>query len=526
VKMRTSTLKRIHSSACLVLLALFFLGLLVQRARAEGAPIANVSRPLNNVPGVIRDTIAKQPKPQQEAAKQEIQDEVDALQSGLNTLLAKTPRTPELVKQIGDASDALTVKKGALEIASGSADKASQASQESWVNTNEPFFLMCGDRLWTPTRDSSEWQTELQNIQTNLITVGHSVGLITLNDKPVGTGFVVGERYVITNKHVARILAGPANSGQDWVIKGKVSVIFDREYPLGTEGGGCIKSYSEHTYVVNGIAWTSPDIPMDKCRSDEDLPDGCNDVALLLTSTDGNYPAAPQIVARKESEYRGNMVLAVIGYPGPPRDMPHVIQEQFFRAPDTKVAQFGYKRLSAGDSLNLPIVDDIAFWHGVNTNGGSSGSPILDTKTGEIVGLHMAGIDRNGDTPGQNLGVTASIVIRDLQDAGVLSPPMITAATTPSGCLVGSWPEVATNGQSSAFFWMFTESYGVDGSDVLHVARNDGFVSGDFRPDQTTNKWSGQLKWGNNELWTDVQLFPSTDCKQVRTNQIWSYRRI
>ena len=81
-------------------------------------------------------------------------------------------------------------------------------------------------------------------------------------------------------------------------------------------------------------------------------------------------------------------------------------------------------------------------------------------------------------------------------------------------CMAGQWHEQIDN----PFRWIFDVR-----GDKLKIWRTDGFVSGHFG--RKSGSWQGDLKWGNGEVWRNVSLTPSTDCDEIRTNQIWWFRR-
>jgi hypothetical protein len=92
-------------------------------------------------------------------------------------------------------------------------------------------------------------------------------------------------------------------------------------------------------------------------------------------------------------------------------------------------------------------------------------------------------------------------------------PDPKSASIFPS-CLNGIWEEQYQNPAS----WSFV----VDG-DSLRLQRNDGFVSGVFA--KVGDQYTGDLHWGNGEVWKNVVLIPNPDCSEVRTNQTWWYHR-
>lgn len=82
-------------------------------------------------------------------------------------------------------------------------------------------------------------------------------------------------------------------------------------------------------------------------------------------------------------------------------------------------------------------------------------------------------------------------------------------------CYGGTWREDQDNGLR----WRFEV---VD--ETLRIERTDRWVTGSFTGDMHRG-WTGNLTWGNGDVWKHVRLFPAENCTTIRTNQAWSYRR-
>ena len=121
------------------------------------------------------------------------------------------------------------------------------------------------------------------------------------------------------------------------------------------------------------------------------------------------------------------MLVAVLGYPGPPRDMTVTEQIDFFSGPSTKAPQFVFKRLSGGFVGDEVVTVDGKFVHKANTAGGNSGSPIFDLEDGSVVGIHVEGQDRFDDVLGYNRGLTGERVRALLVRAGLASQALCEA---------------------------------------------------------------------------------------------------
>jgi V8-like Glu-specific endopeptidase len=146
-----------------------------------------------------------------------------------------------------------------------------------------------------------------------------------------------------------------------------------------------------------------------------------DDLAILLTSSDENFPPKIEFGGRKPQDYASKMRVAVISYPGDPKDMTPWEKSEFFRTPITKTPQFGYKRLSGGNTGAEAVTPNGLFKHYANTAGGSSGSPVFDLKDATPVGLHVGGHPRfpKTDILGRNEALTSERVIKLLTDSGL-----------------------------------------------------------------------------------------------------------
>ena len=349
-----------------------------------------------------REAVNRQTVDDRQKLVSDLTSQIAKLKEELNSEIAKRPRNTDRIKQINDS---LAVKQQAYDLASGDSDKGSPAAAESYTNTSNPYFLMCGHSYWAP-KDTLKWSDKLKKTGQRLNTIGRSVGLIYLDDRPIGTGFVVQPGYIMTNKHVLEALAYP--NGTNWTFRGKVATIrFDREFDIG-QANGCDTPNPQRTYRITLVYETAKGSK----RGD--------DLAILLTGTDDSYPPKLSFSKREPVAYFANMTVAVIGYPGVPRDMTVLEQEEFFSTPTSRVPRFFYKRISGGYTGENQVTEDGVFTHLANTSGGNSGSPIIDLSDGTVVGVHVWGYDRFLDEMGYNLGIVSNKAIAFLVDSGLL----------------------------------------------------------------------------------------------------------
>ncbi|MGK5078908.1 trypsin-like serine peptidase [Janthinobacterium sp. HLX7-2] len=367
------------------------------------APVTEL-RPSDIPPVALSKTLMRLSDQQRSTVSVLMQDDIARLTMQLAELLAKDAKTPTDLEVIDELNKTLTVKRQARDFTLGNPTVVSNAAAESFTNTSNPFFLICGNTLWT-RNDPLRWVDMVTPQRNALIEAGKSVGLLSVKDRPAGTAFVVGKSHVITNMHVVQIIADFDEKARLWRVKPDVKIKFNAEYPLGA-AGNCPVDPVPTTYFVNGVFAVPP-------KDDKD------DVAILLTSTDAQFPKPLKVHKRDPKQYAGNMVVAIIGYPGPPSDMTPSEQIQFFSTPDKETPQFVYKRLSEGFSGDDAVTSEGFFVHKANTAGGNSGSPIFDLKNGEVVGIHVAGRDRFNSVMGYNLGLVGERVANLIQKAGL-----------------------------------------------------------------------------------------------------------
>ena len=201
-----------------------------------------------------------------------------------------------------------------------------------------------------------------------------------------GTGFVVGDGLVMTNRHVAQLFAGGVGRGRLRFLPGQTAG-FDprREQPDEPDGP---------TYTVSELVLIHP----------------YWDMALLRV--DGLRVAPLRLAV---DDVAGQRRVAVVGYPGFDARNDPEIQHRVFRG------RYNLKRLAPGYFGGRRSVISFgrtvsAALHDSSTLGGCSGAAILDVATGHVLGLHFGGVylDRNFAVPAAELAWDPRVV-----DAGV-----------------------------------------------------------------------------------------------------------
>ncbi len=200
------------------------------------------------------------------------------------------------------------------------------------------------------------------------------VGKPSAEDYSFGTGFLVTDRHVMTNRHVHGMYG---------------HYMMDEADPGGIE------------FIAEKDKDASDFVPFN-CEPPLLLPGFDIAIYTLARPVKNRKPIRLKSIAIERLEARD---IIVIGYPDT-----HTPDDEDIKAVVEENAIFAVKRISQGqifrhstdtdtlfgvetsvdinkrDRFNMP-----AICHNASTLGGNSGSPLLDLKTGELVGVHFAG---------------------------------------------------------------------------------------------------------------------------------------
>ena len=192
------------------------------------------------------------------------------------------------------------------------------------------------------------WST----FRTRIKPLLYSVGRVNLTEgtKHIGTGFVVGDGVLATNRHVLDDLT----FGTGLLAAGRAQVAFQRETSSSDT--------AEHTVEIIGVIRVHRTF----------------DMALLAIPKTGR-PA----VTLDDSDAADGSRVAVIGYPAKDEVRNPVFTAAIFGN------KFGVKRAALGEVLDGTAVPSL--FHDCSTLGGNSGSPVFSLETGNVVGIHRSG---------------------------------------------------------------------------------------------------------------------------------------
>lgn len=212
------------------------------------------------------------------------------------------------------------------------------------------------------------WRLRLEPFRTTLQRVLPSVGRIEIKRLPedvhVGTGWLVAEDIVATNRHVAEFFS--RGSGRTAVLS---------KDPFGQPVPAQIDFREEHArqdvaeHAITEILWI------------EEFDDRLPDMALLKLRRNGELP--PPIEFSTSLPTVGEATITVVGYPAWDYRNDAAIMQRLFGD------IYGVKRLAPGFISGSS--EGFIFEHDCTTLGGNSGSVVLDASTGKAIGLHFAG---------------------------------------------------------------------------------------------------------------------------------------
>jgi hypothetical protein len=178
-----------------------------------------------------------------------------------------------------------------------------------------------------------------------------SIGRIEGNkNQHVGTGFVVGNGLIATNRHVLAVLT----SGADVLNAGTARIVFKQEVGV-----------TNPPEEVAGIAEVVNVHPK-------------RDIAILRATTGQRPPLEFADALPGEGE-----AIATVGFPGKDENNNPLFLTSVFDG------KFGVKSAALGEVLDGTEDPDI--FHDCSTTQGNSGSPVFAVPSGKVAGIHRSG---------------------------------------------------------------------------------------------------------------------------------------
>lgn len=203
--------------------------------------------------------------------------------------------------------------------------------------------------------------------QTSVKPHLYSIGRIDLAPKEgVGTGFLVSDGVLVTNKHVLDMLS----KGTRVLEKGQAVVRFKFEDGIPE---------TDKPANITGVIAVHSDL----------------DIALLKVDKQKFTQTRQPLTLDTAPVQKGTQIVAV-GYPFDDSKRNPLFIGALFKG------KFGVKRAAPGEVSNT---GSQTIYHDCSTLGGNSGSPLFSMKTARVVGLHRTGyfLYRNEAVDGASL---------------------------------------------------------------------------------------------------------------------------
>jgi S1-C subfamily serine protease len=252
-----------------------------------------------------------------------------------------------------------------------------------------PALLIQNNKFEEPK--TNFWKTLLEPYRVTIEKAITSVGRIEVINHPnyqwIGTGWLVAEDIIVTNRHVA----------QEFAYQERGKFVFqknpftERAIRVEIDFREEVRIDEEEEFEIESVLYI---------EGQEGL-----DIAFLKVKSNNAASRSIILLADKLPEIESEVV--VIGYPAQDSQRnplePAKLKEIFG-------AIYDVKRLQPG-KVKSAIVDNPIFTHDCSTLGGNSGSVVLDYKTGKAVGLHFGGKFKEANY------AVSSIVIKQRLDA-------------------------------------------------------------------------------------------------------------
>jgi hypothetical protein len=283
---------------------------------------------------------------------------------------------------------------------------------ETIVSHERPVLFVTNDRLDTEQvtiygAEARELVDRMKNADAWLQSIMPLVGRIDVSNFPgeyVGTGWFVANDIVVTNRHVASLIA--ENDGRRFVFKQGVgnrritsSVNTTHEFEDTNSDASRIFAVKEVLYI----------------ERDSDP----HDIAFLKVkrTVDGN---TKPFITVASTDIGPEKRVCVIGYPA--RASRRVIPDQKLMN-ELYLGRFDVKRAAPGYTM---ATAEGTSRHDCTTLGGNSGSVVIDLDTQKAVGLHFAGLYEE-----TNFAVRASVLTDYINRKRWAQPFVVTPPAKP-----------------------------------------------------------------------------------------------
>jgi hypothetical protein len=253
-----------------------------------------------------------------------------------------------------------------------------------------PALFVQDDDVDPSVSEAGSWGGRISELRLGIAEVSRSVGRINSAigfPNYAGTGFVVAEGLIATNRHVLEELVGGPNPQPDgsWKFLQPVTIDFAAE----------LERDRKREFKVTGVAFSGPDA-INRVLKTSNL-----DLALLtVEKNNGTEDLPPPLrLSRRIKALRTGEEIYVMGYPARPYNdevgevLMRVFQDEYF------VKRFAPGYVDEGPDAVEDGGHKRVFTHDVSTLGGNSGSCVIEflIQGKAVVGLHFGGLKRQAN---------------------------------------------------------------------------------------------------------------------------------
>lgn len=305
-------------------------------------------------------------------------------------------------------------------VAPDAAPQEAEALESIVMRKQRPVLAIRNDVALLDFRDLGDsviWKERLEAAKEFLVVANRAVGRIELVGSQydwVGTGWLVADGIMVTNRHVADVFAERHGLGFVFSIGDSGAIRASVDFLQEVD--------SQHTRTFSLL----------RPLFIQQTPGP--DVAFFeIEAHSGDRTLAAPIVLA--DTIRGTTNAAVIGYPAYDSRIPEIaLMESIYGRTYNK------KRLAPGA---VTRVEDVRLLHDCTTLGGNSGSVVVDLDSGKALGLHFSGAFLT-----TNYAVRADVVAKLLADVRggrvrpevrrpLSGPPARTAIAATQGATAG-----------------------------------------------------------------------------------------
>lgn len=322
---------------------------------------------------------------------QEIQDRLDTAIKKMDERSDSTPESISRRRDLFDRSEKLLKK------AQGPSERnlngIERADIEALVRlTGRPALKVTDGKIDPAALAATEWEDTFKVDPKGLQTLFERVGRIDLDGEHVGTGFVVGQGLIMTNRHVAEAIADEirGSGSSTWILQDNATINFD------DRGLGSAKKFRIKSLLFAGSDTIGREVNfahLDMALFEVEASNGSSSFPTKMS------PVGDRDVGESKVE------LIVVGYPARPDisaledpETHHVRDDIAKRLGEIFGLDYGRKYLAPGriDDVAGSLDDDRShrwvFSHDSTTLAGCSGSCVSQLiDFFPILGLHFAG---------------------------------------------------------------------------------------------------------------------------------------